>query len=77
MPGVYLTEECDPNEMFEEIKEMRKNQTCSDLCFDNTEDLNSFYEEVFSYDFEDKPNYKKLRLILENLREIERYKNRS
>ena len=32
------------------------------------------YEEVFNYDYADKPDYDKIREILEQLREFERIK---
>ena len=72
LPGMELAEDCDPNEMFEQIKNVKKVQRTVDLCFGNTESLAKFKEEVFSYTFKDKPNYNKLRGMLMQLREQER-----
>ena len=47
-------------------------QKSKDLCFDKSKDLRAFKKEVFSYSFSQMPNYESLRLILFEIREIER-----
>lgn len=44
-------------------------QTSKDLCFGNTRQLIKFKREVFSYHFEDTPDYQKLRRMLKELRD--------
>lgn len=68
MPGIKLSKDSDPEQMFEEIKAVRKSQSANDYCFDEMEDLTILREEIFSYTFKEKPNYKKIRGMLEGLR---------
>ena len=71
MPGIKLKENYDLDKEFKKILKVRQNQTSSDLCSDNTKHLYTFKKEIFSYHFKDKPNYEKLRNILENLKDLE------
>ena len=75
MPGINLTEDSDPYTLFNTIKQVRQSQKTSDLCFDETEALTEFREEIIHYGFKDKPDYNKLRAILEELRDINKTKS--
>ena len=48
---------------------IREGQTKSDLCFGPSAELNQIYDEVFSYNFEDKPDYDEIRAIFQEIRE--------
>ena len=60
----------DVNEEFRLIRDVKKSQKTSDVCFGNTKDLSSFKREIFSYRFMDTPDYEKLRVMLAFLRDI-------
>ena len=67
MPGIKLTRNDDPNEQFTAVMQARLSQKTRDLCFGNTASLENFKREVFSYRFQDKPNYEKLSGMLNDL----------
>ena len=70
LPGVKVTSDMDVNEEFRLIRDVKKSQKTSDVCFGNTKDLSSFKREIFSYRFMDTPDYEKLRVMLAFLRDI-------
>ena len=70
LPGVKVTSDMDVNEEFRHIRDVKKTQKTSDVCFSNTKDLSSFKREIFHYRFMDAPDYEKLRAMLAYLRDI-------
>ena len=73
LPDIEVYEAGDKNEDFKNIREAKLKHNLKDLCNekDGTLDLADFVAECFSYRFKDKPNYAKLRAILEGLIEYE------
>ena len=67
MPGFKYYEEVDKNVQFKQIKTAKESQKLNDLCFGNSKELSGFMREVFSYRFNDTPNYDLLRQILRDL----------
>ena len=62
MPGFgRRTNLTNGNGDFRLIFDAKKLMRTSDLCFENTYDLNKLKREIFSYHFKDKPNYDILR----------------
>ena len=72
MPGHQKNKTCDSNTLLQHSLKVKMNQTSKDLCFDKSKDLRAFKKEVFSYSFEQMPNYDSLRSILQDIRDKER-----
>lgn len=73
IPGVDAYGQGDKNEQFHIIRKAKLKHNIKVLCNekDSTIDLTDFVSECFSYRYKDKPNYAKLRAILEGLIEFE------
>lgn len=73
LPNIEVYEAGEKNDDFKKIREAKLKHNLADLCNEKygTLDLADFITECFSYRFKDKPNYAKLRAILEGLIEFE------
>ena len=69
IPGFGGCTEGEITSDFEKIFELKCTQKTKDLCFKNTKDLSKFKREIFSYRFQDTPDYTLLRKLLENARD--------
>ena len=63
IPKVELDEALETNDNYRKICEAKAGHTLKDLCNENngTADLFGFFQECFSYQYEDEPRYGKLR----------------
>lgn len=64
----------DPIKQFNAVCLARINEKPKDICICESKCLKSLYKEINKYQFEDKPDYEKLRAMLCELRDIEKKK---
>ena len=69
MPGFDGCTDDQITSDFGKIFELKSTQKTKDLCFGNTKEFSKFKREIFSYRFQDTPDYTLLRRLLENARD--------
>jgi hypothetical protein len=69
LPKVDIYNKVSRNESFRRIRDAKLSYKMSDLCnrSEGTGELEDFVREVFSYRFQDEPNYDKLRVMIDIL----------
>lgn len=72
LPNINIYAKVDRNENFKRIREAKLDYQLKDLCNEQegTLEMQEFLMEIFNYRFEHNPNYKKLKAILENLKNL-------
>jgi casein kinase 1 len=63
--GLLLEEDVSKNEAFKIIQSAKNKSNVDDVCTDFANNLKKFYKEVMSIKFTEKPDYQKLKSLLE------------